>query len=121
MSVVQAAVRATAISAEFSLPSIPLENTSLINVETPIVSDNAVERHNIKKKGMIVMRLIVTERQIISIPVVFERKRDLVEVEGRWYLSSASILSVPTPNAGNTVESNCTQMICVSVKGIGIS
>ena len=120
MSVVHTAVCAIAISAELEVPKLSPENTSLINVETPSVSGNAGERHNMKKKGMIVIKLIVTARQIMSTPVVFEKKRNLEKEDGRWYLSSANIRSAPIPNEGNKVKRNCTQMICVNVNGIGI-
>ena len=113
-------VRAIAISGELKVPTSPLENTPLIRVETPSVSDKAGERHSIKKNGMIVIRLIVTDRQIMSTPVVLEKKRALEKRVGRWCFSSANMCSVPIPNDGSKVERNCTQIICVNVKGIGI-
>ena len=124
MSVVHTTVRATVISGEIGVPAFPADNTSLMSVETPSVSDTAGERHNIKKNGMSAIRLIVRARQIISTPVVLERKRARKKGVGRWCQSllsaSANICSAPIPNEGSSVVRNCTQIICVSVNGIGI-
>lgn len=120
MSVVHAAVRAIAITDVFEFSVFPVESTSCMSVETPSVSERAGERHSINKNGMIVIKLIVTARQMMSILVVLERKRDPENNVGRWCFSSANILSVPIANDGSKVERSWIQIICVNVNGIGI-